>query len=112
VNDLDRFRAALHSGAHPFADTLQFIAEHYTYQPSAFHNGELKNAAGQNEGSCKLLSLALLENFSLEETLLAFGEHYRSVLQTPDGTEHANIRSLQQSGLAGVHFEAPALCRR
>jgi hypothetical protein len=112
MTELQDFRAALRSGSHRFADTLQFVAEHYDYQPCAFGNGNLFNAAGENQGSCKLLGLALLENFSLEETLLAFGEHYRSVLQTPDGSEHANIRALQAGGLAGVHFESAALRRK
>ena len=70
------------------------------------------NAAGQNEGSCKLLGLALLEGFSAEETLLAFGEHYRSVLATPDGSDHGNIRALMDTGLAGVRFEQPSLRRK
>ena len=79
---LSDFRARLHSEQFIFAETLAFIAEHYDYQPSAFSNGAVDNASGQNEGSCKTLSLALLEGLSLEETLQCFGEHYRSVLAT------------------------------
>ena len=112
MTDLNDFRARLRSGQHVFADTLAFIAEHYDYQPSAFRNGAVENASGQNEGSCKLLGLALLEGLSDEETLLAFGEHYRSVLATPEGSDHANIRALQRSGLAGVRFAAPPLQRK
>lgn len=109
---LTDFRAALRSGNNVFADTLAFIAEHYAYQPQAFVNGSVENAAGQNEGSCKLLGLALLEGLSDEETLLAFGEHYRSVLATPAGSDHGNIRALQTSGLAGVRFAALPLQRK
>ncbi|WP_068829762.1 HopJ type III effector protein [Pseudomonas sp. BMS12] len=109
---LQDFRARLHNEQFQFAETLAFVAEHYDYQPSAFRNGDVSNAAGQNEGSCKTLGLALLEGFSLEETLRAFGEHYRSVLATPDGNDHANIRALQNSGLGGVQFEQPALQRK
>src|SRR5690349_18625317 len=69
--DLNTFRASLKSGEHAFADTLAFIAEGYEYQPQAFHNGGVENAAGQNEGSCKTLGLALLEGLSDEEALLA-----------------------------------------
>ncbi|CAD5107490.1 HopJ type III effector protein [Zestomonas carbonaria] len=109
---LNDFRASLHSGQHLFAETLAFIAAHYDYQPSAFVNGGVENAAGQNEGSCKTLGLALLEGLSLEETLRAFGEHYRSVLATPDGSDHGNIRALMETGLGGVHFEQPPLKRK
>ncbi|TWI58416.1 HopJ type III effector protein [Pseudomonas duriflava] len=105
MNTLESFRRQLNSGEHMFADTLAFIAEHYQYTPRAFVNGSVENAEGQNEGSCKTLGLALLENFNTQEALLAFGEHYRSVIATPEGTDHANIRSLISHGLAGVRFE-------
>ena len=91
---LQDFRARLHHEQFQFAETLAFVAEHYDYQPSAFRNGAVESAAGQNEGSCKTLGLALLEGLSLEETLRAFGEHYRSVLATPQGSDHGNIRAL------------------
>ncbi|WP_234362353.1 HopJ type III effector protein [Streptomyces sp. IMTB 1903] len=87
MTDLNALRASLASGEHQFADTLAFIAEHYAYQPQAFRNGQLENAAGENEGSCKTLGLALLEGLSDEEALQAFGEHYRSVLATPNDTD-------------------------
>ncbi|KUM41593.1 HopJ type III effector protein [Pseudomonas sp. EpS/L25] len=112
MSDLSSFRASLASGTHAFADTLAFVAAHYHYQPTAFHNGEVHNAAGQNEGSCQTLGLAKLEGLSDEEALLAFGEHYRSVLQTPEGSDHANIRALIAHGLAGVSFQGEPLSRR
>lgn len=110
--DLNTLRTRLKSGEHAFADTLAFIAAGYDYQPQAFNNGGVQNAAGQNEGSCKTLGLALLEGLSDEEALLAFGEHYRSVLATPEGSDHGNIRALMAHGLAGVTFEAQPLQRR
>ena len=110
--DLNTLRTRLKSGEHAFADTLAFIAAGYDYRPQAFNNGGVQNAAGQNEGSCKTLGLALLEGLSDEEALLAFGEHYRSVLTTPEGSDHGNIRALMAHGLAGVTFEAQPLQRR
>ncbi|QXH73977.1 HopJ type III effector protein [Pseudomonas atacamensis] len=112
MTDLNTLRASLKSGEHAFADTLAFIAAGYHYQPQAFNNGGVENAAGQNEGSCKTLGLALLEGLSDEEALLAFGEHYRSVLATPEGSDHGNIRTLIKHGLAGVKFTAQPLTRR
>lgn len=109
---LQDFRARLHGEQFQFAETLAFVAEHYDYRPSAFCNGSVTNAAGQNEGSCKTLGLALLEGFSLEEALRAFGEHYRAVLATPAGSDHANIRALQNTGLAGVRFDQAPLTRK
>ena len=112
MTDLNTLRASLTSGEHVFADTLAFIAAHYDYQPQPFNNGGVENAAGQNEGSCKTLGLALLEGLSDQESLLAFGEHYRSVLATPEGTDHSNIRALITHGLAGVKFDAQPLTRK
>lgn len=112
MSALSTFRAQLRSDQHLFSQTLAFIAEHYDYQPSAFSNASVENPAGQNEGSCKTLGLALLEGFSLEEALLAFGEHYRSVLATPTGNDHGNIRALIDSGLTAVRFDQPSLQRK
>ncbi|GGZ55521.1 hypothetical protein GCM10010371_13770 [Streptomyces subrutilus] len=112
MTDLTSLRASLASGEHEFADTLAFIAAHYTYQPQAFRNGELENAAGENEGSCKALGLALLEGLSDREALLAFGQYYRSVLATPDDSDHGNIRNLMAHGLAGVSFAGQPLVRK
>ncbi|MCX4625341.1 HopJ type III effector protein [Streptomyces sp. NBC_01443] len=112
MTDLNSLRASLASGEHEFADTLAFVTAHYEYQPQAFRNGELENAAGENEGSCKTLGLALLEGLSDQEALLSFGEHYRSVLATPNDTDHSNIRNLIAHGLAGVRFAGQPLARK
>ena len=111
MTDLNTLRASLASGQHVFADTLAFIADNYSYQPQAFDNGGVANAAGQNEGSCKTLGLALLEGLSDQEALLAFGEHYRDVVATPEGSDHGNIRALIKHGLAGVKFTTQPLAR-
>ena len=68
---LQDFRARLHHEQFQFAETLAFVAEHYDYQPSAFRNGAVESAAGQNEGSCKTLGLALLEAMTLGMPVLA-----------------------------------------
>ncbi|WAJ36414.1 HopJ type III effector protein [Pseudomonas sp. GOM7] len=109
---LAELRKRLQQDDFAFSETLAFIAEHYDYQPSAFRNGDVENAAGQNEGSCKTLGLALLEGLSQDEALRAFGEHYRSVLATPQGHDHGNIRALMSHGLQGVEFERPPLTRK
>ncbi|MFF4393491.1 HopJ type III effector protein [Streptomyces sp. NPDC001552] len=112
MTTLNSLRASLASGEHEFADTLAFITAHYEYEPQAFRNAELENAAGENEGSCKTLGLALLEGLSGQEALLAFGEHYRSVLATPNDTDHGNIRNLMAHGLEGVSFAGQPLARK
>ncbi|KOU24922.1 HopJ type III effector protein [Streptomyces sp. WM6368] len=112
MTELDSLRASLASGEHEFAATLAFVAAHYEYRPQAFHNGEVENASGENEGSCKTLGLALLEGLSDQEALQAFGEHYRSVLATPNGADHSNIRNLMAHGLAGVRFAGQPLTRK
>lgn len=112
MTQLSDFRASLRNRNHPFSDTLAFIAAHYDYQPSRFVNGSVENAAGENEGSCKTLGLAVLEGFTTEEALLAFGEHYQAVLASPSGSDHKNIRALMETGLPGVRFDRQPLQRK
>ncbi|WP_313026373.1 HopJ type III effector protein [Pseudomonas lopnurensis] len=112
MKDLKNFRASLRNRNHPFSETLAFIESAYEYQPSRFVNGSLENAAGENEGSCKTLGMALLEGFTTEEALLAFGEHYQAVLANPSGSDHRNIRALMETGLPGVRFDKPPLERK
>lgn len=109
---LNAFREQLKNPQHTFQETLAFIEQHYQYQPSAFVNGFVCNALGENEGSCKTLALAVLEGFSTEEALLAFGEHYRAVLEHPNGEDHRNIRALMQQGVAGIQFEQQPIQRK
>lgn len=104
TNPLHDWLRALQQSDYTFAKTLHFIAEHYLYQPQAFQNGPLQNAAGDNEGSCKIFGVALLEQLTREQALLAFGEHYQHVLANPTGTDHANIRQLLHGGLDSVSF--------
>lgn len=111
MSALADFRQKLTRDDHSFADTLTFIEQHYRFQPGAFLNNGVASEAGQNEGSRRTLGLAKLEGFTQEEALLAFGEHYRSVLATPQGSDHANIRALLAGSLADVSFDQPPLSR-
>lgn len=91
-----------------FADVIATIEAHYTYIPQSFTNGlgesRVQNPAGTNEGSCKVFAFGKLQQLSPEQTLACFGEHYRKVLATPEGTDHGNIRSFMHYGWAGIEF--------
>ncbi len=108
---LAEFLCAIKQPEHRFADTLDFIDQHYHYTPRAFNNARLHNPASINQGSCKILGLALLEKLSSNDALLAFGEHYTYVLATPNETQHANIRQLLKHGLDAVSFSELPLSR-
>ena len=88
-----------------FADVIAFIEDNYTYTASAFTNGNQENAADQNQGSAKVLAYAKLNNLSQEDTLKLFAEHYNAVIETPNGTDHNNIRQFIKNGWNGVTFE-------
>lgn len=93
-----------------FTDTMAVIEHHYDYTPTAFQNGDVSNAAGQNAGSCKLFAFAKLQGLSDTQTLACFGRYYREdVLQHPDAQDHQNIRNFMKTGWAGVKFEGNAL---
>ncbi len=105
------FIARLGQPEHTFADTLSFIEQHYSYTPSAFDNGPLHNSAEQNQGSCKVLAMAMDQGLSDQQALHCFAEHYQAVLADPDGDAHGNIRALMQHGLGEVRFAQPPLTR-
>lgn len=84
---------AIDQGTVYFADVISFIDDHYRYTPAAFHNGELSNIAGVNEGSAKVFGFAKLNGLNQSDTLKLFCEHYQAVLNNPNGNDHANIRN-------------------
>ena len=89
-----------------FEDTISVIEANYDYTPMAFTNGNVNNEAGQNEGSCKILAFAFINNLSITETLNCFGKYYREdVLGNPAGDDHQNIRQFILDGFDGVKFE-------
>jgi hypothetical protein len=93
----------------PFKAVIEFIDTYYQHQPTAFKNGTLYNEATQNQGSAKVFTFAQLHKLNEADTLCLFAEHYQSVLQNPDGTDHQNIRQFMLHGWPRVVFEGQAL---
>lgn len=92
-----------------FAEVIAFIESHYAYTPVNFVNGEQHNQAGTNEGSAKVFGFAKLHNLNQLDTLTLFAEHYRAVIATPNGTDHANIRNFMHYGWQGFSMPVNAL---
>ena len=100
---------AVNTGKASFDDVLSFINERYTFSPTAFNNGSLFNAAGENNGSCRVFAFAKLHNISALDTLTLFAEHYKSVAANPAGADHQNIRQFKKNGWAGLMFKGQPL---
>ena len=94
-----------------FAETMQVIEDNYSFMPTDFTNGAIKNKAGENSGSCKLFAFAIDQQLNKEETLFCFGEHYLSVLKDVNGTSHQNIRNFMKTGFSGLSFDKQALTK-
>ena len=93
-----------------FADCMSVIDAEYSFTPTAFDNGDVSNAADENNGSCKIFAFAQLQSLNADETLACFGAYYRDdVLKNPDGTDHGNIRSFMKNGWIDVEFEGMPL---
>lgn len=93
-----------------FTETMALIEESYTFTPTAFQNGTLHNAVGENSGSCKLFAFAKLQKLTQEETLACFGAYYfEEVLANPEGTNHQNIRNFMKTAWDGIQFKGEAL---
>ncbi len=100
-----------------FDDVIEVIAARYNYTPTQFSNGlhddSFVNKAGENEGSCKIFSFALLQELDEKQTLNCFGQYYRDdVLNNPDNTDHTNIRTFIKYGWKGINFDAQALSKK
>lgn len=97
-----------------FDQVIAVIDKDYDYSPTQFYNGidknELVNAAGTNEGSCKIFAFADINDLNESQTLSCFGKYYRQdVLLNLGGDNHANIRNFMKYGWEGVHFDSPPL---
>ncbi|MUU79190.1 HopJ type III effector protein [Winogradskyella endarachnes] len=106
---LNEFKNKLKSNSEQieFSETIAVIEENYEFIPTAFTNGTIENAEGQNSGSCKLFAFAKDQNLTKEETLACFGEHYfENVLKEPNGTGHQNIRNFMRTGFEGLEFKS------
>merc|ERR1712176_1375278 len=87
-----------------FGEFVEMVDESYESQLLEFKNGDVVNKPGENDGSAKVLSYAALADFDKETTLKLWGQYYRDVKATPDGTDHQNIRNFMKYGWDGVDF--------
>ncbi|SEI83500.1 HopJ type III effector protein [Allopseudospirillum japonicum] len=96
-----------------FSQTLAIVDTYFDYTPCTFSNGagkqQIINTAGQNEGSCKIFSLAHHLGFNQQETLACFGDFYQQVLASPEGKDHMNIRNFMKFGWSHIQFIGQAL---
>lgn len=104
--------AQLQIGQAKFADVIAHIDSLYQHEPTAFKNGQQKNAATENQGSAKVFSFAKLQGLDQNQTLALFAEHYATVLATPNATDHQNIRQFMIHGWNGIEFEGSALIEK
>ncbi|MBT6922517.1 MAG: type III effector [Candidatus Ruthia sp.] len=103
----------LRSGARmKFEDLIDLIDDDYDYTPAAFGNGEVSNAADENQGSAKLFCFAAIHQLTQLETLHCFGQYYQDVLNTPESDSHSNIRNFITYGWDGLKFDSPVLSRK
>lgn len=112
--NLDQFFKKLTANAVSFDDTMTIIEQHYHYSPVEFSNGSapntLINAAGTNEGSCKIFAFAQIHQLSEQQTLALFGNFYwHDVLREPEGNNHQNIRNFMTFGWQGIQFSDTSL---
>lgn len=92
-----------------FEEVIDIIDRFYDFTPTAFQNGAQKNKAGENNGSCKVLSFANLHDLTEAQALNLFAQYYRDVVATPQGDDHQNIRQFIEQGYQGLVFDQFAL---
>lgn len=93
-----------------FENTMTIIEKNYSFKETLFTNGDIKNNAGHNNGSCKIFAFGKVNNLTESQTLHCFGDYYRKdVVGNPEGDDHHNIRNFIKQGWQGVRFENEAL---
>ncbi|GGB14097.1 HopJ type III effector protein [Agarivorans gilvus] len=95
-----------------FEDSIALIDANYDFSPCAFSNGSQQNAAGENNGSCKVFAFAQLNQLDKQQTLHIFGQYYQDVLAKPYAEDHQNIRQFIQNGWDGIQFSQAALSEK
>ena len=95
-----------------FEQVIAAIDAEFDFKPTAFIVGKQQNAAGENQGSCKVLAFAHSAGLSQKHALLLFAEHYRAVLAEPDGSAHQNIRQFMEHSWQQVSFATKPLHKK
>lgn len=96
-----------------FENTIKIIDQNYDFTPCEFKNGDLLNIENQNNGSCKIFAFARLQNLTEQQTLHCFGDYYRvDVLESPEKTDHQNIRNFMVTGWSGISFDSNPLTEK
>lgn len=116
MNNLEKFVQKIKNTPEKitFDDVIGIISQYYDYTPVSFSNGadgeKITNAAGENEGSCKLFYFAKIHQLNEAQTLHCFGDYYRDdVLRHPENSDHGNIRAFIKHGWTHVIFDGDAL---
>jgi hypothetical protein len=119
MNELEKFIATIKRSPETtdFSAVISIIDQYYHYTPTRFINGSdnviVVNNAGENEGSCKIFSFAVIHQLDEVQTLNCFGRYYREdVLNDTAGSDHANIRTFMKYGWKYIKFEGEALLKR
>lgn len=119
MNELETFIEQIKSRPETigFNDVIAIVDKYYHYTPTRFVNGtdndNVISDAGENEGSCKIFSFAQKHHLDQAQTLNCFGQYYRDdVLNSPAGSDHANIRTFMRYGWDHISFDKPALDER
>jgi hypothetical protein len=112
ILDLSKQEFGLHGVK--FAEIMDKVNECYVFTPCQYTSGagtdaKTVNPAGTNSGSLKTYYFAHIHGLDEDATLRLFCEHYRDVLDTPDGDSHANIRAFMVNGWDGIEFEGEPL---
>lgn len=93
-----------------FDEVIDDIGEYYEFVETGFWNGDMYNAAGENNGSCRIFYFAEINGLDQQQTLNCFGRYYREdVLCEPGGDNHKNIRQFIRTGWGGMLFEGEPL---
>lgn len=100
-----------------FNEVMAQIEESFRFTPTEYTSGFgtddlLVNPAGTNNGSNKVFAFGMLYDLTEEQTLRLFCQFFEEVKESPDGTDHGNIRNFMKSGWPGIRMPTMSLTKR
>ncbi len=90
-----------------FSQSIDLIESLYDFTETAFRNGDKQNAAGENNGSCKIFAFALLHRLSEPQTLQMFGDYYRKDVSGKPNRFRSRLISGSLCSMAGMALNLP-----
>jgi hypothetical protein len=96
MNPNNFFHNMTEQTVYTFADVLTFIHHRFVITPSPYTVWSKSNTIAENQNSLAVLVYAQHMNYTIEQSLCLYAEHYLQCLAQPQIKKHRNIFQLHK----------------